>query len=619
MRPPSVSRALPVICTILLLEALPYTLCLKQPTHGSRIGASISYMPVHQRGAKMRTLQMADQETGGTDIPVASGGSWWVPDTIEAQAMAATVTKTTPAARGAAAAAVVPQAAAVAPQGEPVSLAGVYTLPSDGAADPQAAYGNVFIAGKVSGEAIRPKSYSGGKPAMEDSSTIDVSKYPDAELADTSDLAYVQSTEALAAGQLGAAAKITPNLPPSPPPMPTISNCSGYVTKGEIIAGLEYAAGKEYMPFDPCWDERLAALQNYYGNPGSVFPFHYLNPGGYVANVSFWIRALDDYKKGQAPYIIIPGANSSNSQSGVGVPTNANGQSTVTPPASGTGQAPVVTGFGINWYGGPVVNNKNGLVVYYVWYGAWGNLNKNGTANRPTTVKVLTDMAQSMGGKPWYKTATTYYDNTGKVLNKVKYGGRAVVKNGKCYVGNTLSNDQIFGVIDCVLQRGILPYATNAVYLLLGASNIKASSGMCTNYCGWHTYGFDSRNRQTLFGFIGSPLPCLNACAAQGANNVLASPNYNAEADGMASIIAHEVMEVATDPLINAWFNNDGYENADLCAWTFSANTFAAGGGLANLRWNCPAAAAKQGCTSRYYLIQQNWVNKAPGYCALHI
>ncbi len=55
----------------------------------------------------------------------------------------------------------------------------------------------------------------------------------------------------MAAGQLGAAAKITPNLPPSPPPVPIASNCSGYVTKGEILAGLEYAAGKEYMPFDP--------------------------------------------------------------------------------------------------------------------------------------------------------------------------------------------------------------------------------------------------------------------------------------------------------------------------------------------------------------------------------
>jgi hypothetical protein len=23
-------------------------------------------------------------------------------------------------------------------------------------------------------------------------------------------------------------------------------------------------------------------------------------------------------------------------------------------------------------------------------------------------------------------------------------------------------------------------------------------AGMCTSYCGWHTYGYDSKNRQTL-------------------------------------------------------------------------------------------------------------------------
>lgn len=67
------------------------------------------------------------------------------------------------------------------------------------------------------------------------------------------------------------------------------------------------------------------------------------------------------------------------------------------------------------------------LQIYYIWYGAWGNLNNNGTATRPTTVKVLTDMAQSIGGKPWFGTATTYSDNNGAVPNLVKYGGRAAI------------------------------------------------------------------------------------------------------------------------------------------------------------------------------------------------
>ncbi|EIE24427.1 hypothetical protein COCSUDRAFT_65352 [Coccomyxa subellipsoidea C-169] len=588
----------------------------EQPSHGSRLGQRISYLPIHPRGAQ-RSLK-ADEGITESGFQTVAGGSWWIPDAPTASQAAPQVESATPAAAGQATTAV---PTAVASTGAPQSLEGVWTLPSSGAASQQAAYGNVFIASKISNEAIRAKSYAGEKPAMGDSSTIDPSAYPGAELADTSAMAYVQDTQALAAGELAVTPKVTPNLPPPPPPgMMTSSNCSGFLTKGEIVAGLEYAAGKEYMPFDPCWDVRLKALQSYYGNPGSVFPFHYLNPGGYVSNVTFWLRALDDYKMGEAPYILIPTTtNGGDSQSSISVPQNADGTSTVTPPASGTGQAPVKTGFGINWYGGPVVNNKNGLIIYYIWYGAWGNLNNNGTANRPTTVKVLTDMAQSMGGKPWYGTATTYSDKNGAIPNIVKYGGRAVVKNGPCFVGNNLSNDQIFTVVDCVIQRGIVPYLTNAVYLLLGASNVKATSGMCTNYCGWHTYGFDSRNRQTLFGFVGSPLPCLNACTAQGANNVLATPNYNAEADGMASIVAHEAMEVSSDPLINAWYNTDGYENADLCAWTFSQNTFSAGGGLANVRWNCPAAAKKAGCTDRYYLIQQNWVNLSPGYCALRV
>ncbi len=74
------------------------------------------------------------------------------------------------------------------------------------------------------------------------------------------------------------------------------------------------------------------------------------------------------------------------------------------------------------------------MQVYYVWYGGWGNLNNKGTAQRPTTVKVLTDMAQSIGGTPWFGTATTYTDQNGAVVNKIAYGGRAgITASSKCW------------------------------------------------------------------------------------------------------------------------------------------------------------------------------------------
>jgi hypothetical protein len=84
-------------------------------------------------------------------------------------------------------------------------------------------------------------------------------------------------------------------------------------------------------------------------------------------------------------------------------------------------------------------------------------------------------------------------------------------------------------------------------------------------------------------------------------------------ADGMASVIAHELEESVTDPDISSWlYFVDGVpvaENADLCAWTFGepyhAGT-AADPNPPNMKFN-----------GIPYLIQQNWVNAKGGYCAL--
>ena len=56
------------------------------------------------------------------------------------------------------------------------------------------------------------------------------------------------------------------------------------------------------------WDVRLAALKNYYGTPKtSIFPFAFLNPGGYFSNVTFWVNALKDYELGKVSTQSMPG------------------------------------------------------------------------------------------------------------------------------------------------------------------------------------------------------------------------------------------------------------------------------------------------------------------------
>jgi hypothetical protein len=89
------------------------------------------------------------------------------------------------------------------------------------------------------------------------------------------------------------------------------------------------------------------------------------------------------------------------------------------------------------------------------------------------------------------------------------------------------------------------------------------------------------------------------------------SPNGNAGADGMASVLAHELEETATDPDLNAWYDRRGYENADKCAWTLGTTSTLPSGAKNNMTLG-----------PRNYLIQQNWVNAksssgANGYCAL--
>lgn len=48
--------------------------------------------------------------------------------------------------------------------------------------------------------------------------------------------------------------------------------------------------------------------------------------------------------------------------------------------------------------------------------------------------------------------------------------------------GTSLSNNQLFNVVNCAITKKLVPYSTNALYFVLGASNIVATSGAaCLN------------------------------------------------------------------------------------------------------------------------------------------
>jgi hypothetical protein len=251
------------------------------------------------------------------------------------------------------------------------------------------------------------------------------------------------------------------------------------------------------------------------------------------------------------------------------------------------GQAKPAGNNGIVYHGGPLMLGT--AHMYYIWYGNWsGN----------TAQTILTDFANSIGGSPYYNINTTYYNGSNvHVSNSVTYGGSTNTGTGT--YGTSLTDSEIQSIVRDALVGGALPYDLNGVYFVLTSADVTASSGFCTQYCGWHTYG-TINGFNIKYSFVGNPDRCPSSCAAQ-----TVGPNGNAGADGMASIIAHELEEAVTDPNLNAWYDRRGMENADKCAWTFGSTTQLPSGAFYNMTLG-----------GRNYLIQQNWVNASGGFCA---
>jgi hypothetical protein len=250
-------------------------------------------------------------------------------------------------------------------------------------------------------------------------------------------------------------------------------------------------------------------------------------------------------------------------------------------------QARAAKGNGISYHGGPVITGTANF--YYIWYGAWGS---------NSALTILPDLAAHLGGSPYEHINTTYYNGAGThVSGNIAYKGSY---STSAYLGNSLSDAQILKVVSDALAANHLPYDANGLYFVLTSKEVTASSGFCTQYCGWHTSGSTSKGK-VRYSFVGNTDRCPTSCAAQ-----TTSPNGNAGADGMASIIAHESEEAISDPDINAWYDSRGAENADKCAWTFGTESTASNGSKYNVTLG-----------SRHYLIQQNWVNASGGYCAM--
>jgi hypothetical protein len=260
-------------------------------------------------------------------------------------------------------------------------------------------------------------------------------------------------------------------------------------------------------------------------------------------------------------------------------------------PYSGTAAAPTAgstaTLSAITNHGGPVMGGAPD--VHLIWYGNWAQANNSDTAAGQAIVR---DFMSTVGGSPWMKINTRGggYTGTGSTAMTGNVG-RVIEGNFGYLNGKTrLTDANIATVVSqyVATQGGA---STNAIYFVLTSSNVTASSGFCTQYCGWHSKGTIGGVANVKYSFVGNANRCLASCAPQ-----TVSPNNNPGVDGMVSVLAHELVEALSDPLLNAWYDSAGAENADKCAWTFGgAQTLNANGSYSNMTLG-----------ARKFLVQRN-------------
>jgi hypothetical protein len=254
----------------------------------------------------------------------------------------------------------------------------------------------------------------------------------------------------------------------------------------------------------------------------------------------------------------------------------------------------IATGNGISHHGGPVM--PGAVHIYFIWYGNWTN------GSRPTdsqsTVTLLSSLFASggLGGSGYSLINSTYGDKNNNVSGNFSLT-RSAVNNYAS--GKSLSDSAVLSIVSNAISKKTLPKDANAIYFVLTASDVNATSGFCTQYCGWHSHANIS-GTDIKYGFVGNPDRCPSACEPQST-----SPNSNSGADGMASVLAHETEEAISDPDLNAWYDAKGDENADKCAWRFGPTTGSIGSGAYN-----------QTLAGRNWLIQMNWENARGGGCS---
>ncbi|XVE77571.1 hypothetical protein DITRI_Ditri13aG0074100 [Diplodiscus trichospermus] len=214
----------------------------------------------------------------------------------------------------------------------------------------------------------------------------------------------------------------------------------------------------------------------------------------------------------------------------------------------------------VQYHGGPLLTNPNGINVYLIWYGGFSQKDRN---------SITAFFASFRGPGPhqgpsvstWWRTISTYKDKAGKPVSSTV---RLVREVADLYSsGKTLKRTQIANFVQGKIDSKIFPLDSNGIYLVLTAKDVTVER-FCMGSCGFHESLKIGARARVIFAHIGDPtVQCPGLCAwpyalpAYGPpGHALVAPN-GVGADGMIINIATLLAGAATNPFKNGYFQGD--------------------------------------------------------------
>jgi hypothetical protein len=203
----------------------------------------------------------------------------------------------------------------------------------------------------------------------------------------------------------------------------------------------------------------------------------------------------------------------------------------------------------MTWHGGEIMNSSAVTAIY--WGTSWAS-----SQSAPDKINGLDLFYVGFSGSNYAQTSDEYTGTNGQVGPNNTYGGH-IIDTTQATGGN-----QVAPILAEVCKVISNPVSTGyyAVYTDLP----RGSAG----FCAWHSYGScGSTPVQVAFFFNldGDP-GCDPQDTTTGNSQGLAA---------LANVSAHELSEARTDPRNGGWYDRQGEENGDKCAWTFNVPSVA--------------------------------------------